>query len=527
MRNESVHPAARVAAAFALSGALAACGPVDLGSYGFIVEQDAGSPVEDASIEACDPAACDDGDPCNGVYACQAGACVQLEPACENPDEAHCEERCDVVDGRAQCVVSARDADGDQHGDGACPAALGDDCDDAAASVYGGAPELCDGLDNDCDGKVDLDDTLALPGQNERVTMGEFPVLASSNENTFGAVYGRSGQGVFHSFKADGSDYMGTRVFSPLDPASSFVVPAIAWGRESFGIVWTRNNRVRFHELGADNLPVHPAWESDTSLQDISPADLHAGGGTVTRVGEGDWLVIYRDQASNNALFARRVTAAGERLEVRSLAEGNFDETVISPATFGDAAAALWKRSEAAVDMIEWAYGFDGVAGRPASAEQFAASSAGNTVGAPVMIAGPHGYAVAWTRQVNFASALSLVFAEIDPSGALRCGPVEIDAIRPDGRSALSPTAMVATERGYVLVGTSVRDDVYDAELLEVSTQGGCRYNQRATIAERSARKVAIARASQTGEFLLLWDQPNASDDSEIFRRSLPGTLCE
>jgi hypothetical protein len=33
------------------------------------------------------------------------------------------------------------------------------DCDDADASVYYGAPETCDGLDNDCDGFVDQIDT--------------------------------------------------------------------------------------------------------------------------------------------------------------------------------------------------------------------------------------------------------------------------------------------------------------------------------------------------------------------------------
>ena len=42
----------------------------------------------------------------------------------------------------------------DDDGDGYCTAL---DCDDTNSDVYPGAPELCDGLDNDCDGAVDED----------------------------------------------------------------------------------------------------------------------------------------------------------------------------------------------------------------------------------------------------------------------------------------------------------------------------------------------------------------------------------
>ncbi len=52
-------------------------------------------------------------------------------------------------------ILTSACADSDQDG-----FLSGRDCDDASSQVYPGAPELCDGIDNDCDGSVDEDDQL-------------------------------------------------------------------------------------------------------------------------------------------------------------------------------------------------------------------------------------------------------------------------------------------------------------------------------------------------------------------------------
>jgi len=102
-------------------------------------------------------------------------------PACDDCDDTNAArhpgaaELCDGVDNDCDGTVDVNatdaptwytDADGDLFGDpttgqAACAATTGQvadntDCDDAHASAHPGAAEVCDGLDNSCDGAVDV-----------------------------------------------------------------------------------------------------------------------------------------------------------------------------------------------------------------------------------------------------------------------------------------------------------------------------------------------------------------------------------
>ncbi len=113
------------------------------------------------TLQACDPPLgyvvdatdCDDG--LASVNPGRVEICDGLDNDCDG----------DADGGALDASTWYADADGDGHGDAtttqdACDRPVGhvagdDDCDDASAAVFPGATEVCDGIDNDCDGTVD------------------------------------------------------------------------------------------------------------------------------------------------------------------------------------------------------------------------------------------------------------------------------------------------------------------------------------------------------------------------------------
>jgi hypothetical protein len=75
--------------------------------------------------------------------------------------EACTDDRCDSSTGKCQFTPVTLDLDGDGHRspkpgfEPGAPGSCGDDCDDRSAAAHPGGAELCDGVDNDCNGKID------------------------------------------------------------------------------------------------------------------------------------------------------------------------------------------------------------------------------------------------------------------------------------------------------------------------------------------------------------------------------------
>lgn len=91
---------------------------------------------------------CDDGVFCNGAEVCTEDGCVSLGLACDDGDLCtvdSCDER------RDSCSYTPADTDRDGDGLTGCEG----DCNDDDARVFPGATEICDGVDQDCDPRVD------------------------------------------------------------------------------------------------------------------------------------------------------------------------------------------------------------------------------------------------------------------------------------------------------------------------------------------------------------------------------------
>ncbi|MBX7193804.1 MAG: hypothetical protein K1X94_17260 [Sandaracinaceae bacterium] len=98
-----------------------------------------------------------------GSLACVDARGVPLGNDCDDADARRfpgARELCDALHVDEDCdpsTLGARDEDGDGHVDRGCcnGASCGDDCNDALRGVSPDAIEVCDGLDDDCDGAVD------------------------------------------------------------------------------------------------------------------------------------------------------------------------------------------------------------------------------------------------------------------------------------------------------------------------------------------------------------------------------------
>jgi hypothetical protein len=116
------------------------------------------------------------------VQSCGVGACLRTVPVCQNGQQPQCvpgqpsPDVCDSVDNDCDGAVDETDADGD--GSKICF-----DCNDANAAVHPGAFEACNAVDDDCDAIVDdFNNAADSDGDGVRGACDNCPLAANPNQ---------------------------------------------------------------------------------------------------------------------------------------------------------------------------------------------------------------------------------------------------------------------------------------------------------------------------------------------------------
>ncbi|MEO6602216.1 MAG: MopE-related protein [Polyangiaceae bacterium] len=167
---------------------------------------------------------CDTGDLC-AAASCLQGTCVPLPVVSCNDQNACTDDSCDPSTGKCLFTPVTLDLDGDGYrspkpgfAPGA-PGSCGDDCDDRSAAAHPGGMEVCDGVDNDCNGKID--DGSAYGGLRMPVRV---PSTAFDRTNAAGLAFDGTNYGATFS----GHKQLFSSYFEGISREGKVVVPETA-----------------------------------------------------------------------------------------------------------------------------------------------------------------------------------------------------------------------------------------------------------------------------------------------------------
>jgi hypothetical protein len=316
--------------------------------------------IHDLACTVVAKTTCDDGDPCTN-------------------------DACDKHTGQCQNVHVTLDLDGDGHygplpgTDPGAPGSCGDDCDDTDPRAFPGNKEVCDGVDNDCDGIIDN-------GASYVATLGsEFqlskPGFDWAEPDAFRRGAAKGSVGLLASYDASLSGQL-TPFMQPLDATGKpqtdpFVLTgtdaagsgsAIVWTGDRYGVAWSDrrdgNFEIYFALLDANAKKMAPGDERITISNGFSiyPSIVWTG---------QEFVIVWQEERTNGdfKLQGQRLDLDGRLIgNIATLTSGSADDQGPALANGKTELGLVWvHRTQVAQAITFQTFGFDlaGIASAP------------------------------------------------------------------------------------------------------------------------------------------------------------------
>ena len=411
------------------------------------------------------------------------------------------------------------------------------DCDDGNADRHPGHAEVCDGIDNDCDGQVDEGIICQgacypprLAGSDTPVAEGESqatsPVLVWTGDGYGMAWFGQSlplpPPPIYNAVFFARLDAGGNRI-GPLVTVSQGAFHSsgttLAWTGSEFGIAWMDKRSGRFEiyftRFASDGTPLMSNTAIVTSPRDATWPYLVWNGSEYGLV----WLDNRDDQYDEEIYFAR-IDALGARIgpdvRVTTLASGPYTPRL---AWNGGGYGLSWtdrRLPGGNVDKVFFAR-LDGY-GAKLAPEQRVSDLNAAAFGVSLVWTGS-GYALAWGDSRN-GLFFDIYFNRLDTMG-LPLGP-DVRVTTPDSFSSIGPS-LAWTGAEYGVTWADARDGAGEYEIYFAGlTEQGQKIGDDVRVTHATFKSADPSMIWNGSEFALGWkDQRRDGEDYEPFFTSI------
>jgi hypothetical protein len=404
----------------------------------------------------------DEIDKCSPVH-CVENVCIQDPPKVCDDEDPCTKDGCEAASGNCTHAPLTFDLDKDGHkgpapghkaGD---PGSCGDDCDDTSAAAFPGNPEICDGVDNDCNGVVD-DNAKYVPVGGAPVQVSE-PGLSKAHAGGI-AFAGKPG-GYLASYSAltGGDTDLVVRTIDALGNPGPTSTPVnfttgdafpgpMVWTGDRYGMAWPDRRdgdwEIYFNTFAPDGAKLGPDVRvTDQPGFSLSPSLVWAG---------TSFLLAWQDDndspLTGSLIYGRQLaldgTFIGEELQLTDQLDTESPSLAASPLAAG---FAYRKGTSLEAEVLFQPLGLDF---KPKGAPVTLAGG-GENYEAPTLIWNGSTFVATWNQKQPF----SVFGAVLSPTGAVQVPKTELS---PPGGSQRWVTGLPLGDRVIVVYGEQAAD---------------------------------------------------------------------